>query len=133
MNLRTLLLGTCSAALLCGIANAETLTIATVNNGDMVRMQGLMDDFYAKHPDIKVEWVTLEENVLRAPIDADIGAILGWGYPPFRGGPLGTLHSLGIKQAVADCDRLATANGPRFATPKRLREMAEKGEKFFPV
>ncbi len=75
----------------------------------------------------------LEENVLRAPIDADIGAILGWGYPPFRGGPLGTLHSLGIKQAVADCDRLAAANGPRFATPKRLREMAEKGEKFFPV
>jgi hypothetical protein len=28
-------------------------------------MQGLMDDFYAKHPDITVEWVTLEENVLR--------------------------------------------------------------------
>ena len=44
MNLRTLLLGTCSAALLAGFANAETLTIATVNNGDMIRMQGLTDD-----------------------------------------------------------------------------------------
>ena len=75
----------------------------------------------------------LEENVLRTAIDGDIGAILGWGYPPFRGGPLGALHSLGIKQAVADCERLAAANGPRFAAPKRLREMAEKGESFFAV
>jgi hypothetical protein len=33
-------------------ANAETLTIATVNNGDMVRMQGLTDDFTTKNPDI---------------------------------------------------------------------------------
>ncbi|KAI1690773.1 bacterial extracellular solute-binding protein domain-containing protein [Ditylenchus destructor] len=40
MNLRTLLLGVSSAALLCGIANAETLTIATVNNGDMIRIAG---------------------------------------------------------------------------------------------
>ena len=40
--------------------------------GDMVRMQGLMDDFYAKHPDIKVEWVTLEENVLRQKVTTDI-------------------------------------------------------------
>lgn len=54
MNLRTLLLGTCSAALLCGIANAETLTIATVNNGDMIRMQGLTDAFTAKNPDIQL-------------------------------------------------------------------------------
>ena len=42
-----------------------TLTIATVNNGDMIRMQGLTSDFEAKNPDIKIKWVTLEENVLR--------------------------------------------------------------------
>ena len=72
MNLRTLLLGTCSAALLCGIANAETLTIATVNNGDMIRMQGLTDAFTAKNPDIQLEWVTLEENVLRERVTTDI-------------------------------------------------------------
>ena len=47
-----------------GAAFAETLTIATVNNGDMIRMQGLTDDFTAKTGH-KVEWVTLEENVLR--------------------------------------------------------------------
>ncbi len=72
MNLRTLMLGTCSAALLCGFANAETLTIATVNNGDMIRMQGLTEDFTAKNPDIQLEWVTLEENVLRERVTTDI-------------------------------------------------------------
>ncbi|MFC6446503.1 ABC transporter substrate-binding protein [Shinella zoogloeoides] len=72
MNLRTLLLGVSSAALLAGFANAETLTIATVNNGDMIRMQGLTEDFTAKNPDIQLEWVTLEENVLRERVTTDI-------------------------------------------------------------
>jgi sorbitol/mannitol transport system substrate-binding protein len=43
-----------------------------VNNGDMIRMQGLMEDFNKKHPDIKVQWVTLEENVLRQRVTQDI-------------------------------------------------------------
>ncbi len=49
-----------------------TLTIATVNNGDMIRMQGLTDDFTQKNPDIQVKWVTLEENVLRQKVTTDI-------------------------------------------------------------
>jgi sorbitol/mannitol transport system substrate-binding protein len=49
-----------------------TLTIATVNNGDMIRMQGLADDFTAQNPDIELEWVTLEENVLRQNVTTDI-------------------------------------------------------------
>jgi sorbitol/mannitol transport system substrate-binding protein len=52
-------------------AIAETITIATVNNGDMIRMQGLTDDFTAKTGH-KVEWVTLEENVLRQRVTTDI-------------------------------------------------------------
>ncbi len=51
---------------------AETITIATVNNGDMIRMQKLTDDFTSKNPDIKLEWVTLEENVLRQRVTTDI-------------------------------------------------------------
>ncbi|MEK1894601.1 MAG: sugar ABC transporter substrate-binding protein, partial [Rhizobium sp.] len=51
---------------------AETLTIATVNNGDMIRMQKLTDDFKKKNPDIDLEWVTLEENVLRQKVTTDI-------------------------------------------------------------
>jgi sorbitol/mannitol transport system substrate-binding protein len=54
-------------------ALAETkLTIATVNNGDMIRMQGLTEDFTTKNPDISLEWVTLEENVLRQKVTTDI-------------------------------------------------------------
>ena len=72
MTLRALL-GVTAAACLCTAALAETtITVATVNNGDMIRMQGLMDDFYAKNPDIKVEWVTLEENELRQRVTTDI-------------------------------------------------------------
>ncbi len=52
-------------------AYAENLTIATVNNGDMIRMQGLTDDFTAKTGHT-VEWVTLEENVLRQRVTTDI-------------------------------------------------------------
>jgi len=67
------LFGATAMLTLAGVAMAETtITVATVNNGDMIRMQGLMDDFYAKNPDIKVEWVTLEENVLRQKVTTDI-------------------------------------------------------------
>ncbi len=55
-------------------AMAETITIATVNNGDMIRMQGLAEDFTSQNPDIQLEWVTLEENVLRQRVTQDIAA-----------------------------------------------------------
>lgn len=62
-------------AAVCGgvsmAASAETLTIATVNNGDMIRMQGLTQDFTDKTGHT-VEWVTLEENVLRSRVTTDI-------------------------------------------------------------
>ncbi len=76
MNLTTPLCMASTAALLAAnAAFAETtLTIATVNNGDMIRMQGLTDDFTSKNPDIKLEWVTLEENVLRQRVTQDIAA-----------------------------------------------------------
>ena len=72
MTLKTILLGACSALALAGMASAETLTIATVNNGDMIRMQGLTSEFTSANPDIQVEWVTLEENVLRERVTTDI-------------------------------------------------------------
>ena len=58
--------------MLAAPALAEKLTIATVNNGDMIRMQKLTDDFNAKHPDIELDWVTLEENILRQRVTTDI-------------------------------------------------------------
>ena len=62
-------LATCTA--LTG-ALAQSITIATVNNGDMIRMQGLTSEFNAAHPDITVNWVTLEENILRERVTTDI-------------------------------------------------------------
>jgi sorbitol/mannitol transport system substrate-binding protein len=52
-------------------AHSSTITIATVNNGDMIRMQGYTDQFTAE-TGIAVEWVTLEENVLRQRVTTDI-------------------------------------------------------------
>ncbi len=51
---------------------AETITIATVNNGDMIRMQKLSDDFTKKNPGIDLKWVTLEENILRQRVTTDV-------------------------------------------------------------
>jgi sorbitol/mannitol transport system substrate-binding protein len=59
-------------AMLASSASAVTLTIATVNNGDMIRMQKLTDDFTKANPDIQLQWVTLEENVLRQKVTTDI-------------------------------------------------------------
>jgi sorbitol/mannitol transport system substrate-binding protein len=50
----------------------ETITIATVNNGDMITMKELSGDFEKKHPDIELKWVTLEENILRQRVTTDV-------------------------------------------------------------
>jgi len=65
----TLALMSGSAAL--ADAHATTITVATVNNGDMIRMQGYTDQF-TEETGIAVEWVTLEENVLRQRVTTDI-------------------------------------------------------------
>ena len=66
-----------TSALAATPANAADLTIATVNNGDMVVMQKLSTDFEQKHPDIHLKWVVLEENVLRQRLTTDIATKAG--------------------------------------------------------
>jgi sorbitol/mannitol transport system substrate-binding protein len=76
--LATSSLGAFAAVALMSGAMAETrLTIATVNNGDMIRMQKLTDDFTKMNPDIALNWVTLEENVLRQKVTTDIATKSG--------------------------------------------------------
>ena len=66
------LLGASALLALTGTAFAQTtITVATVNNGDMIRMQGYTAEFTAD-TGITVEWVTLEENVLRERVTTDI-------------------------------------------------------------
>ncbi|CAN7439123.1 ABC transporter substrate-binding protein [Devosia sp. LjRoot3] len=70
MKLTPLFVGAMTLALV-GSASAQTLTIATVNNGDMIRMQGLSSAF-TEETGIELNWVVLEENTLRQNVTTDI-------------------------------------------------------------
>ena len=62
-----------SIGLAASVVEAQTsITIATVNNDDMIRMQALSANFTEANPDIELNWVTLEENVLRQRVTTDI-------------------------------------------------------------
>jgi 3-hydroxyacyl-CoA dehydrogenase/enoyl-CoA hydratase/3-hydroxybutyryl-CoA epimerase len=73
----------------------------------------------------------LEENVLLAPEDADIGAIFGWGFAPWTGGPLSYVDTIGVKKFHDECLELSTSHGVHFTPPKMLAEKAASGEKFY--
>ncbi len=72
----------------------------------------------------------LEEGVLTDIREGDVGAILGWGFAPWSGGPFSWLDIIGAGKAVEICERLA-AKGARFEAPDLLREMAAKGQSFY--
>lgn len=72
-----------------------------------------------------------EENVLTDVRDADVGAIKGWGFAPFTGGPLSLIDTIGVAEFVAECDRLAQTCGERFTPNQLLRDMAAKGDSFY--
>jgi 3-hydroxyacyl-CoA dehydrogenase / enoyl-CoA hydratase / 3-hydroxybutyryl-CoA epimerase len=72
-----------------------------------------------------------EEGVLETPEDGDLGAIFGWGFAPFTGGPFSHMETIGIANVVAVLDRLAQRHGERFTAPKLLRDMAAAGETFY--
>jgi 3-hydroxyacyl-CoA dehydrogenase/enoyl-CoA hydratase/3-hydroxybutyryl-CoA epimerase len=71
------------------------------------------------------------EGVIDDPREADLGAILGWGFAPWSGGPITLIDQTGLKAFVETADRLAATYGDRFKVPELLREMAAKGETFY--
>ncbi len=73
----------------------------------------------------------LDEGVLTHPADGDIGSILGWGFPPYTGGTLSLIETVGLQTFVDECDRMAAAYGERFAVPDSLREQAKAGRGFY--
>jgi len=73
----------------------------------------------------------IEENVLMDIREGDVGAILGWGFAPWSGGPLSWLDILGSEYAAERSDELAAKFGARFACPALLRDMADKGQSFY--
>lgn len=72
----------------------------------------------------------LEDGVLRSARDGDIGAVMGLGFPPFRGGPFRWVDQLGPGTAVDTLQRLAKEHGSRFDPAPLLVEMAAKGATF---
>ena len=73
----------------------------------------------------------LEEGVLETPQDADLGAVYGWGFPAWTGGTISYIDTVGIRDFVAQADRLAQTYGPRFLPSAWLRAKADKGEHFY--
>jgi 3-hydroxyacyl-CoA dehydrogenase/enoyl-CoA hydratase/3-hydroxybutyryl-CoA epimerase len=73
----------------------------------------------------------LEEGVLTHPADADVGALLAWGFPSWTGGPLSLIETVGIREFVARCDELAASAGPRYAPSHALRERAQREAGFY--
>jgi sorbitol/mannitol transport system substrate-binding protein len=102
----------CTAMTLSLAVAAETITIATVNNGDMITMKELSSDFESKYPGIDLKWVTLEENILRQRVTTDVATkggqydvmTIGTYEVPIWGkqGWLAELNELGPKYEVDD-------------------------------
>ncbi|MBX3477491.1 MAG: enoyl-CoA hydratase/isomerase family protein [Brevundimonas sp.] len=72
-----------------------------------------------------------EEGVIDDPREADVGAILAWGFAPWTGGPITYIDQYGLKAFVEQADAYAARYGDRFAPPQLLRDMAAKGETFY--
>ena len=72
-----------------------------------------------------------EENVLLDIREGDVGAILGWGFAPWSGGPFGWLDILGAGRAVEICEDLTERHGARFTAPQLLRDIAASRETFY--
>jgi 3-hydroxyacyl-CoA dehydrogenase / enoyl-CoA hydratase / 3-hydroxybutyryl-CoA epimerase len=73
----------------------------------------------------------LEDGVLTDIREGDVGAILGWGFAPWSGGPFSWLDMIGAPRAVAICEHLAATYGTRFAAPELLRDVVKRGDGFY--
>jgi len=72
----------------------------------------------------------LDEGVLRSVPDANLGAIFGWGFAPFHGGPLQFINAYEVDKFVKRAKELAETYGDRFVPPESLVAMAEKNEMY---
>jgi 3-hydroxyacyl-CoA dehydrogenase/enoyl-CoA hydratase/3-hydroxybutyryl-CoA epimerase len=74
--------------------------------------------------------VCLEEGVIGSPLEADLGAVLGLGFPAARGGPLRYVDEIGAAAVVARLKWLESRVGPRFRPSPLLEKMAAEGGTF---
>ncbi|MBX7120182.1 MAG: fatty acid oxidation complex subunit alpha FadJ [Gemmatimonadaceae bacterium] len=74
----------------------------------------------------------LEEGIVRAPKDGDIGAVFGIGFPPFRGGPFRHIDAVGVGEVVQQLEALEATHPGRFTPAAILKRMANEGRTFYP-
>jgi len=72
----------------------------------------------------------LQENIIDNPVDGDIGAVFGLGFPPFHGGPFRFVDTYGARQLVTKLEEFTTRFGPRFKPAPLLLEKATTNTKF---
>ena len=72
----------------------------------------------------------LQEGILESPVDGDIGAVFGLGFPPMKGGPFRYIDVVGASMVTATLERFAASLGKRFAPAELLVQKAKRGEKF---
>ena len=73
----------------------------------------------------------IADGVVTDPGEADVGAVLGVGFPTYLGGPFSMMDMVGLPKVVATCARLAAEHGERFVLPPLIAEMAAAGETFY--
>ncbi|AMA59990.1 3-hydroxyacyl-CoA dehydrogenase NAD-binding domain-containing protein [Bradyrhizobium sp. CCGE-LA001] len=73
----------------------------------------------------------IDERIIADPRDADVGSILGFGYPPFTGGVLSYIDLIGADKFVERCHKLEETYGNRFTPPQLLENMAKNSESFY--
>ena len=71
------------------------------------------------------------EGIVPDPQSADLGAIFGWGFAPWTGGPMSYVDTVGLEAFVRKAESLAQKYGERFNPPAMFREMAEKKETLY--
>ena len=74
---------------------------------------------------------TVDEGIVIDPREADVGAILGFGFAPYTGGTLSYIDGMGVKTFVELCEKLAAKYGSHFQPTPLLKDMAAKGETFY--
>ena len=75
----------------------------------------------------------LQEGIIESPLDGDIGAIFGLGFPPFLGGPFRYIDTIGANKVVSIMEDLRDRFGKRFEPAPILREYAKDNKKFYKI
>ena len=72
----------------------------------------------------------LEEKIVASPAEADLALVYGIGFPPFLGGALKYIDTIGLQNFCDKADALAAVS-PLYSVPTQMREMAAQGETFY--